>query len=273
MSPFDNVVELNNMITKQFACLMTALSLSSLTALFAIAPAMANPISETASHNEKNASNSTLRQGIPGRRLGGGTRRDRVFADATDNLMALTTVETLSITTAESPKLLFYVPEMVTNNTVEFVLLNDQDNVVFEKTFVLNRDAGIVSIDLANESESESEDESEAIALSLDTNYQWYFSIIPNADDRASDTVVHGSIRRVDRTAWLKQQAADARLGEQLETAEPLAKVRLLYQQANLWQDALALLDELRQADPDNAAIAQEWTQLLASAGLSSPVQ
>ncbi len=254
------------MIIKRFACVAISFSLGSFISLGVVAPASfansATVESSASSQASREANNGspTLRQGIPGRRLGGGTRRiDLLFVNPSDSLAALTTPDPLSITTASHPKLLFYVPEMRSDNTVEFVLRDRQDTLIYETTFLVGHKAGIVSIDLA---------ESGLSALSLNENYQWYFSIVPDAVDRAGDVAVEGSIRRVDPVTWLAHQPAGSELNEQMSTAEPLEKARMLYQQANLWHDAALLLDSLYQAEPENAAIAAEWNQLLQSAGL-----
>jgi hypothetical protein len=258
------------MIIKQFARMATLVGLSGCIFWVAIAPAsFAKPIAEPTASAQANR--STLRQGIPGRRLGGGTRNELLFANAYDSLVALTAPDPLTITSAAHPQMLFYVPEMLAAHTVEFVLRDRSDALVYETTFSLAREAGIVSIDLA---------ESGLPALALNENYQWYFSIVPNALDRANDVVVHGSIRRVDSAQWLAQQPAGAALQAQLAAAEPLEKARILYQQADLWHDAALILAALHQANPGDSAIASEWTQLLRSAGLlnlvpasPSPVQ
>ncbi|MGB7247502.1 MAG: DUF928 domain-containing protein, partial [Phormidesmis sp.] len=106
-------------------------------------------------------------------------------------------------------------------------------------------------------------------ALTVNENYDWYFSIIPDPEDRASDIIVHGGIRRVDPAEWFAQQQLDAAMLDRLVAVNPLKKARMLYQQANMWHDAILILDELRKADPENEAIAAEWNYLLESAGLS----
>lgn len=263
------------MIIKQFARITPLLGLSVFISGLAIAPAsLANPMADSMSsspmteqaartqgNSSSSNSSSTLRQGIPGRRVGGGTRNDLLFVNANDSLTALAPTDSLIITTAAHPKLLFYVPEMVSDNTVEFVLRDRQDTLIYEKTFSLTHEAGIVSVDLA---------ESGLSALHLNEDYQWYFSIVPNAVDRANDVVVHGSIHRVDSAEWLARQPAGPELSDRLATAEPLEKAKMLYQQANLWHDAALLLDSLYQAEPENTIVAAEWNQLLQSTGLQN---
>ena len=263
------------MTSKQFARAAALVSLGSLLSLIVVTQvSFANSISEpTASATEQDSSDSSdssdTRQGIPGRRLSGGTRKDTVFANDLDSLTALTTPDPVSITTADYPTLMFYVPEMASKNNVEFVLRDSNDDLVYETTFLLNSDAGLVSVDTAEAPDMP--------ALSLNKDYQWYFSIVPDSSDRANDAVVYGSIRRVDQAEWLTQRSAEADsipdLSEQLATASPLMQARILYQQANLWHDAALMLSEMRQADPENDAIAAEWTQLLESVGLANVLQ
>ncbi|MGB3299752.1 MAG: DUF928 domain-containing protein [Phormidesmis sp.] len=256
------------MTQQQFAHVAKLVSLSIFLSVSAVVPAsLANsatatgdPANTPASATEQDS--SAPRQGIPGRRLGGGTRRGSVFAHASDSLTAITTPDPVSITADAHPALLFYVPEMKSANTVEFVLRDDRDNLVYETTFQLERDAGLVSIDTAEAASMP--------ALGIGKNYQWYFSVVPDAGDRANDVVVYGSIRRVDQAQWLAQQSGGADLPERLAAANPLAQARILYQQANLWHDAALLLNTMRQAEPNNDAIAAEWTQLLESAGFTN---
>lgn len=258
---------MKDMIKQQFARTATLISLGIVLNVSAAVPAsLANsdPI-DAPPANTKEQDSSTLRQGIPGRRLGGGTRRVSVFANAYDSLTALTTPDSVSITADSHPVLLFHVPEMRSANTVEFVLRNDRDDLVYETTFQLDRNAGLVSIDTAEAAGMP--------ALSTGKNYQWYFSIVPEPGDRANDVVVYGSIRRVDQAQWLAQQSDGTDLPERLATADLLTQARILYQQANLWHDAASLLNTMRQAEPDNDAIAAEWTQLLESVGLTDTFQ
>lgn len=248
------------MILKRCVHTYMLIGVSSLLSLTALSTAvLATPTVESApSAKERNADN--LSQGLPGRRLGGGTRSDLVFSNAYASLVALTAPGSLSITTALQPKLLFYVPEMKTANTAEFVLFNQNNELVYETIFEVDPTGGLVSIDPTVSMPP----------LALAENYQWYFSIIPKADDRAHDIVVYGSIRRVQEADWLAQQQIEV---SSLNQLTPLMKARMLYQQADLWLDAAMILDRLRRQNPGDAAIAAEWTHLLESAGLALMLQ
>lgn len=250
------------MIMKCNACASVLLGLSSALSILVITPlgALAAPLPEATSR-AKSQGTENLRQGIPGRRLGGGTRSGRLlFTSAYAQLAALVPENNLSITTAAQPTLLLHIPEMVSEEVVEFILLDSQDNVVYEQTFPMKAEGGIVSLG--------PERLPDLPSLALNEDYQWYFSIVANREDRSNDVVVHGSIRRVDLGAWLAQQPVEAGFSGQLATAEPLTKVQMLYQQANLWLDAAVALNELRQKAPEDPAIASEWTRLLGAQGL-----
>lgn len=239
------------------------LSLISLLGLAATTPAgwasTAEPRIGTSEISAKEESNDDLQQGVPGRRVGGGTRSGQIFASANASLAALVTANNLSVTTATYPTLLFYVPEMVSTNRVEFVLRDSHDELIYETTYQLEQAGGLVSVETAG---------ANMPPLTLNEDYQWYFSVVPDAADRANDVVVEGRIRRVEQSAWLAQQQVAATVRDQLAIAPPLRKARLLYQQANLWHDAALIIDGLRQIEPDDPAIAAEWNQLLESVDL-----
>lgn len=206
------------------------------------------------------SSSETLRQGLPGRRLGGGTRSDRLFVSDYAYLTALVTSDNVSVTAAERPTLLFYIPEMLSANAVEFVLRDANDELVYDATFDVGAEGGVVSVDTATVADMPE--------LTPSENYSWYFSIVPNVADRSHDVTVHGSVRRVELSAWLQQQDMDVALLDEFSSLAPLEKVKVLYQQANMWHDAALMLDALYRAEPQNAAIAAEWSRLLESAGL-----
>lgn len=205
-----------------------------------------------------NGQSQPSQSGFPGRRVGGGTRGDCI--SQTRSLVALIPETHLSITTAAHPTLFFYVPPepepqqgeaalKVHNPSIEFVLRDDQDALVYETTQVLVG-SDIVGFDLLPTPNAPS--------LDLNRNYHWYLSIICNRLDRAEDMVVEGWIRRVELPKALRQQ---------LVTATPLHSVKL-FQQAGIWHEALSTLLDLRQAYPQDAEVLAEWQHLLQSTGL-----
>ena len=253
------------MIVKRFLPIALLLNIGGAISLSAATPAIALASVIEASATQKTLPDETepARQGLPGRRIGGGSRSGGIFVEDNAFLSALTSPEALTITTAAYPELLFHLPEMNADHTAEFVLLNDTGEVVYEKTFVAAQDAGLISVDTA--------DAKSAPLARIDENYEWYFSIIPRANDRANDVVVHGSIRRVDAEQWLAQR----REGEGSETdmqfanATPLVQAQM-YKEADLWHDAALIIHGLHQQAPTDDAIASEWRQILEIAQLSN---
>lgn len=222
------------MTIRTLAFASTLAILGSLIGISSIAPsAKAAPQAESATQI-KEESSETLRQGLPGRRLGGGTRSDRVFAHDYVYLAALVTADNLSTTTAAHPSLMFYVPEMVEDQTVEFVLRDRNDQLVYETAFQVEKTGGLISIDTATTGID---------PLNLNENYEWYFSIIPNHEDRANDIVVYGSVQRVDETG------------------------------ATLWHDAITTTGALYQENPQDINITAAWNQLIETAGLTAIIE
>lgn len=209
----------------------------------------------------KEEESDTVRQGLPGRRLGGGTRSGVIFSHEDDYLTALVAPNNLGITTASHPSFMFYVPAMVSDQAAEFVLRNSNDELIYETAFRVEKAGGIINVETAT---------SDIAALNLNENYHWYFSIIPEINDRANDVAVDGIIQRVDPEKWFIQQEVDATLLEQASEQNPLLHARLLRKKADLWHDAAIALGELLQTNPNDIEIASEWHQLLETAGLTA---
>lgn len=260
------------MTIKRSTFALTLMGLGSLLVTMTAAPAsLAQPADKGTSEHQLTKSNqprNPLRQGLPGRRLGGGTRSERLFVEDYAYLAALVTSNNLGITTAERPTLMFYIPEMVANQTAEFELRDENDDLVHTSTFEVDSNGGIIRLNTAELDGMPS--------LSTDATYRWYFSIVPettDATDRASDIVVHGNIRRVEQSAWLSEYDIDAMALEQAGQTSPIQQARLLYQEANLWHDAAVLLTELQQQMPNSTEVETEWNQLLEFAGLAAIVE
>ncbi|MEO1402888.1 MAG: DUF928 domain-containing protein [Cyanobacteria bacterium J06635_1] len=202
-----------------------------------------------------------LSQGLPGRRIGGGTRTpDASFSHEQQPLTALMPDSNLGVVTAEHPDLLFYVPQADGPQKIEFVLRNADDELVYDTTFQMSAQGGMVSIGLT--------DPDQLPELALNQDYQWYFSIV--AEDRAKDISVDGWVRRVELNDWIAQQGLGQALAARIADASGLELARLLYQEAGLWSEAVLILNELRLSQPSSLAILTEWETLLETVGLEN---
>ena len=184
---------------------------------------------------------------MPTRRIGGGTRRDSCAVNQ-ESLIALIPANSVGMTTSLYPTFFFYLPQTNQSRTVEFVLRNQQDELVYEANFDTVGKSGVVSLDLPTENEP----------LLLNQDYHWYLSLICDPENRAQDLVVEGIIRRTE----LEPVAAS-----QLNQLKPIEKVDF-YLQANLWYEAIATLAQLKRGSAHQAELSVKWTNLLHSVGL-----
>jgi hypothetical protein len=190
-------------------------------------------------------------EGLPGRRVGGGTRGE--CSNNAGRLMALVPENNLALTQEAYPSILFYIPQTSKPTTMEFVLQDDKQNLVYEKTFTHNASNSqtgsgeIINLNLS--------DSASLPPLVTGKTYHWYLSIICTPENRANDIVVHG---------WIQRVAIDSNLAKKLEQASLVERANL-YAKAGLWQDALVSLAELRYTQPSDTKLAASWTELLKS--------
>ena len=201
-------------------------------------PAFAQSVSQTASKED------SAREGLPGRRVGGGVRRPSPEACLTDQQaqIALSPESNLLLTAKADPTFLFYLPSASTERTVEFVLANEKNEEIYVATTQTKEASGIVRLDLSKSVTP--------VTLEAGQNYRWYLSVVCDASDRANDLVAEGWIKRADA-----------------ETS-PMAASNP--DKTSLLADSLANLDMLRRSQPEDAAVSASWNAALASLGLES---
>lgn len=193
------------------------------------------------------------RLGLPGRRVGGGTRGECNFGEKT--LTALIPKNNLGLTVAGHPKFFFYIPETSDSQAVEFVLRDETDRQVYEKTFKTTGTSGVISLSLPESAQLK--------PLEIGKKYHWYLSVICNAQNRAQDISVDGWIQRVE---------PNRTLASKLEKVAPRERAAL-YAASDLWHEALTTLAQMRHSRPNDSTIAAEWAQLLQSVGLDNIAQ
>ena len=189
--------------------------------------------------------------GLPTHRRDGGSRssRDNCIADAENkNLIALIPEKAVAIDTSVSPKLFFYVPKVSNQKTLEFVLRNEQDELMYE-AFLSTKGNGIISVEVPADLQSN--------LLESKQNYHWYLSIICDNRQRSRDIVVEG---------WIYQEEIDIATKKQLETANALEQAEV-YRDRGFWYDALSTLAE-NDSLGERPLVQQKWSQMLESIGL-----
>lgn len=146
------------------------------------------------------------------------------------------------LTTAERPTFWFYLPYALTaDRPGEFVLLDDENNYVYQAAIVGSGGEGVIGVPLP----------ATAAPLAVDRLYSWTFLVYCEADN---PTFTQGQIQRVALPASLASGMP--------ETATAQAA---LYARHGLWHDALTALAAADRSDP---AIAADWRSLLESVGL-----
>ncbi|MHC5937858.1 DUF928 domain-containing protein [Nostoc sp.] len=149
-------------------------------------------------------------------------------------------------TTLERPSWFFYVP--YTKDlpyAVEFVLQDQDSNKIYQKAIALPDKPGVIRVSLPTT----------APALAVDKQYHWFFTINCDKEENSPPAFVEGVIQRVElNPATLKE----------LRMTEPLKRYAI-YAQKGIWYEALTILAQLRQKNPQDAALQAEWRNLLSS--------
>jgi Domain of Unknown Function (DUF928) len=203
---------------------------------------------------QKSEKTRTADFGLPTHRRDGGSRgsQDSCVVNAeTQNLMALIPQKNVGKNASASPKLFFYVPELKKPSTLEFVLRNKQDQLIYE-TFLSTEGNGIMSIEVPAGVKSN--------LLETDQNYHWYLSMICNHQQRSRDIVVEG---------WMRQGRLNLATQTQLNKASSLEKAEV-YRQQGFWFDALSALTENPDSVAEETMMRQKWSEMLVSAGLET---
>ncbi|MGL5941302.1 MAG: DUF928 domain-containing protein [Waterburya sp.] len=202
---------------------------------------------EGATSNSKKANSN---YGLPTHRRDGGSRGsgDNCVSTADNrNLIALIPEKNIGINASESPQLFFYVPQINKQKTIEFVVRNEQDELVYE-AFLSTKGQGIMNVAIPADMNSN--------LLKKEQNYHWYFSLICNPQQRSRDIVLEG---------WLRQEAIDFASQQELNSATVIEQAEFYHQQG-FWYDALAVLAKSQIEQP---LIKAKWSELLQSVGLA----
>lgn len=197
--------------------------------------------------------------GAPSRTAGAGTRSsERSCPVVGKPLTALLPTSRFGVTVTPYPAFFVYVPALSPQTPplpVEFLLEDSNGNEIYKANFQTNGTSGIVTLNLPAQGG--------LAPLEVGQNYKWSFSIICQGNERSRDISVEG---------WVKRVALNPALGNQLKLASPQKQVEL-YAEAELWQDALATLVQLRRSYPNDSAIALSWQKLMSAAGLDNLAQ
>lgn len=183
----------------------------------------------------------------------GGANRDRC-PYTKQELVALVPVSSntglpyLERTLAAYPTWYFYVPyQPRLGRQIEFVLLDIDENILYQQIFTLSNTPGILRISLPDH----------ISGLKINQAYRWVFSIVCNPSNRSGDATVNGWIERVESTALIPN----------FETVD-IRKRYLLYANSLFWFDAINELVSLRETYPKDPELEAAWNSLLKTLNL-----
>jgi hypothetical protein len=101
------------------------------------------------------------------------------------------------------------------------------------------------------------------VKLSPGVEYQWVVALVTDPDNRSTDQVASGVIKRVQPPAGFK---------EKISQTTP-ASLPDVYAEAGIWYDALAALSDQIEAQPGNKTLRQTRADLLRQVGLNAAAQ
>lgn len=190
----------------------------------------------------------------PGSSSAGG-RRDRsncpqdMEAATRPLLTALSPTTKPGFAVAERPTFLIYVPKTSAKNA-EFSLRDRMGKGVYRTMVALTTTPNLISITLP----------AQTTPLEVGKLYTWSFAIICNPDDRLDDRFVTGMVQRIELNA------AQLRKIQQASPREQVA----LYQKADAWYDAIAVLYQLKRSRTSDSSINTIWRELLQLGGVDA---
>ncbi|MEM9539091.1 MAG: DUF928 domain-containing protein [Cyanobacteria bacterium P01_E01_bin.42] len=187
--------------------------------------------------------------GAPDRRAAGGTRNGGGL-----ELAALVPMSNFGVTVADNTSIFVYLPgakDASQMRDLQFELLDESDRVVYSADYQVSGNEGILSLTIP-----ETNEEGEALLVE-GQNYYWAVTMYDETDETL---VLESWIRRVPVSEELTAKLSGKSAREQ---AQILAE-------KSIWYGALNQLAAAYQENPQDAAIAQDWQNLLNAAGLGS---
>ncbi len=184
-------------------------------------------------------------RGAPARRVGGATRG----SGDSDLVLNVLAPDQTGLTTQAQPTLYWYASKP-TNTLIELTLISDAAELPVLSKNLLVTPGGVQAIDLV----------SYGVTLALDTEYEWFVSVVTNTNQRSKDMTSGGTVRRV-----APDPAVAARVAAAGERAAPR-----IYAEAGLWYDAIGSLSRLIERSPADPELRALRASLLDQIGLTA---
>ncbi len=189
-------------------------------------------------------------QAVPQNRRGR-TRREGATSCIQGDLplTALTPVDNVVTTVSGNPSLFWYVPQ-TSARIATFTLFDNQRNRLYRTLLPLKSRSGVMKLSLPS-----------TVSLEPGKNYRWQLTLICNPARLEQDVLVEGTIQRTQLSSEQEEELAQAK--QSLEKAQ-------VYADAQVWQETIAILEQLRREQPNNSMVAANWKELLESVDLKA---
>lgn len=164
-------------------------------------------------------------------------------------LTALAPIDNVVTTVSANPSLYWYVPKTKARVAI-FSVFDNQNKRVYRTFLPLKTTHGVMKLSLPS-----------TVSLANDKDYKWQLTLICNPASLQQDVRVEGEIKRTRLSSEQQEKLAEAE--------QPLDKADV-YAQASVWQETIAILEQLRRERPNDPEIAQNWKELLQSVELEA---
>jgi len=165
------------------------------------------------------------------------------------SLTALVPKNKIGQTVSDYPTFFFYLPQ-TDAELAEFILEDQSGNQIYRQDLPIKNVSGVIGVSIpAN---------TNVPPLEVGKKYTWIFSLVCDPEDRSSDLLETGIVRRVELSAEILRE---------LENANPRQKT-FIYAENGIWQDALSNLAAARRANPNDTDLPADWESLLDSVTL-----
>jgi hypothetical protein len=101
------------------------------------------------------------------------------------------------------------------------------------------------------------------VKLTPGVEYQWVVALVTDPENRSTDLVASGVVKRIEPAADVKQK---------ISQAAP-ASLPSIYAEAGIWYDAIATLSDQIEAQPENKTLRETRADLLQQVGLKAAAQ
>ncbi len=156
----------------------------------------------------------------------------------------------IGMTTMEQPSLFWFQSKPSAAKFELTLLQENKAKPVVRMEVERSSNAGIQRMKLSDH----------GVSLAPGVEYQWVVALITDPENRSTDLVASGVIKRIELAPPLK---------ERIRQAAPEA-VAGLYADAGIWYDALSTLSDQVQAHPDNRTLRETRADLLRQVGLKA---